>query len=66
MKALDIIVNGKNYTYVDDVTIDNTSYVLFTNGKNIYVNRYVINGCDTNFYDVDLQEYNLVMEVINI
>lgn len=62
----DIVINGKNYDYVDKCSIGDKNYIVFEDDDSIYINEYVVESNELIFKDVELEIQEQVLRKLGI
>ena len=59
-------INGKEYSVIDKINIDNKDYIVYEDKENIYVNAYTIENDNINLLEITEEEKNKVMKEIEL
>lgn len=64
MGILDIVIDGKTYTYVNSITIENKNYISYEDEENEYICEYIIENGEVSFLPIDDDTFNKVKDLL--
>lgn len=66
MNLLDITINGKKYTYVDNITIDGHNYIAYSDEEFITISEYTLINDELQLSEIDDETFNKVKEAMKL
>ncbi len=66
MGLFNIIIDGKNYDYIDSINYENENYVAYSDEDSIYISKYTMHDEEIEFMDIDEDTFNKIREVMQL